>query len=66
MAAPQHAGSINQLPLPLAYSDRVNGVVGADLLDCFLLTDRLHGDSGLERAAVGAVRAHWWALRSGG
>jgi len=43
----------------------LDGVVGADLLDRFAATDRLHGDSGLELGAVGAALAHRWEPRSG-
>ena len=61
----QLAGSIQQLPLPLAHLDGVDGVIGGDLLDRLAATDRLHGDSGLELRAVGAALAHWWEPRSG-
>ena len=45
---------------PLAHLDRVNGVIGGDLLESLAATDRLHGDSGLELRAVGAAFAHGW------
>lgn len=61
----QLAGTIQQLPLPLADLDRVNGVVGGDLLNRLAATDRLHGDPALELRAVGAALAHWWEPRSG-
>jgi len=40
--------------------DRVDGVVGGDLLDRLAATDRLHGDPGLELGTVGAALAHRW------
>ncbi len=52
------AGTIEQLPLPLTHLDRVNGMVGGDLLDRLAATDRLHGDPGLELGAVRAALAH--------
>jgi len=58
--AEQPAGSVQQLPLPLAHLDRVDGVVGGDLLDWLAATDRLHGDPGFELGAVGAAFAHRW------
>jgi len=58
--AEQLAGSVQQLPLPLAHLDRVDGVVGGDLLDCLAATDRLHGDPGFELGAVGEAFAHPW------
>lgn len=58
--AEQLAGALQQLPLPLAYLDRVDGVVGSDLLDRLAATDRLHGDPGLELGPVGAALAHRW------
>ena len=54
------AGSIQELPLPLANLDGVDGVIGGDLLDRLAATDRLHGDSGLELRAVCAALAHRW------
>ena len=62
LAAPceQLAGAIQQLPLPLAHLDRMDGVISGDLLDRLTTTDRLHGDSGLELGAMCAARAHWW------
>ena len=56
----QLAGALQQLLLPLADLDRVDGVVGGDLLDRLAATDRLHGDLGLELGTVGAVLAHRW------
>jgi len=61
----QIAGALQQLLLPLAHLDRVNGVVGSDLLDRLQATDRLHGDPGLELGAVGASLAHGWEPLSG-
>jgi hypothetical protein len=46
--------------LPLTDLDRVDGVVGCDLLDRLVATDRLRGDPGLELGAVGAALAHRW------
>lgn len=54
----QLAGAIQQLPLPLAHLDRVDGVVCGDLLDRLTAPDRLHGDPGLELGTVGAALAH--------
>lgn len=45
--------------------DRVNGVVGDDLLDRFAATDRLHGNAGLELRSVGVALANRWEPRSG-
>jgi hypothetical protein len=56
----QLAGALQQLLLPLADLDRVDGVVGGDLLDRLAATDRLHGDPGLELGTVGAALAHRW------
>ena len=50
-------GTLQQLFLPLAHLDRVNGVIGGNLLECLATTDRLHGDSGLELRAMGAAFA---------
>jgi hypothetical protein len=61
----QLAGAIQELSLPLAHLNRVNGVVSGDLLDRFAATDRLHGDPGLELGAVGAALAHRWEPLSG-
>jgi len=61
----QLAGSIEELSLPLAHLDRVDGVISGDLLDRLAATNRLHGDSSLELRAVGAALAHWWEPRSG-
>ncbi len=61
----QLVGTIQQLPLPLAHLDGVNGVISSDLLDRFATTDRFHGDLGLELGAVGAALAHRWEPRSG-
>jgi len=60
----QLAGFVQQLALPLAHLDGVDGVVGGDLLDRLAATDRLHGDPGLELGAVGAALGHWWEPRS--
>ena len=54
-ASQQLTGTLQQLLLPLAHLDRVNGVIGGDLLQCLAATDRLHGDSGHELWAVGAA-----------
>jgi hypothetical protein len=54
----QLAGAVQELPLPLAYLDRVNGMVSGDLLDRLAATDRLHGDPGLELGTVRAALAH--------
>ena len=53
----QVAGAIQQLLLPLAHLDRVDRVVGGNLLERLATTDRLHGDPGLELGAVGASLA---------
>jgi len=49
---PAEPGAIKQLRLPLAHLDRVDGVIGGDLLVRLAATDRRHGDSGLERGVV--------------
>ena len=61
----QLAGAIQELALPLAHLDRVDGVISCDLLDRLATTDRLHGDSGLEFGTVGAALVHWWEPRLG-
>jgi len=61
----QLTGAIEELPLPLTHLDRVDGMVGGDLLDRLAATDRLHGDPGLELGAVGAALAHRWEPLSG-
>ena len=61
----QLTGAIQELPLPLAHLDGVNGVISGDLLDRLTATDRLHGDPGLELGTVGASLAHWREPPSG-
>jgi len=61
----QLIGAIEDLPLLLAHLDRVNGVVGGNLLNLLAATDRLHGDPGLELWSVGAALARWWEPRPG-
>ena len=56
----QLAGAIQQLALPLAHLNRVDGVIGGDLLDRLTATDRLHGDLGLELGAAGTALARRW------
>lgn len=56
----QLTGTVQQLLLPLTHLNRVDGVIGGDLLDRLAATDRLHGDSGLEFGTVGAALAHEW------
>lgn len=56
----QLTGTIQKLLLPLTHLNRVDGVIGGDLLDRLAATDRLHGDSGLEFGTVGAALAHEW------
>ena len=56
----QLTGTIQQLRLPLADLNGMNGVISIDLLDRLEATDRLHGDSGLEFGTVGAALAHEW------
>ena len=56
----QLARAVQQLALPLGHLDRVNGVIGGDLLDRLAATDRLHGDLGLELGTVGTALAHGW------
>jgi len=64
-AGEQFTDAIQGLPLPLAHLDRVNGMVGGDLLDRLAATNRLHVDSGLELRAVGAALARRWEPLSG-
>ncbi|MCX5938107.1 MAG: hypothetical protein NTW02_07890 [Cyanobium sp. LacPavin_0920_WC12_MAG_62_9] len=54
----QLTGTLQSLPLPLAHLDRVNGVIGGDLLECLASTDRLHGDSGPKLRAMSAAFAN--------
>ena len=58
-------GTIQQLALPLAHLDRMDGVISGDLLDRLAATDRLHGDPGLELGTVGAALTHRWEPLSG-
>ena len=44
----------------MAHLNRVDGVIGSDLLDRLAATDRLHGDSGLELGTMGAALTHRW------
>jgi len=64
-SAEQLTAAMQELPLPLAHQDRVDGVVVGDLLDRLATTDRLHTNSGLELGTDGAARAHWWEPLSG-
>jgi hypothetical protein len=64
-ACEQLADAIQQLPLPLAHLDGMNGVISGDLLDRLATTDRLHGDPRLALGTVGAALAHWWEPHSG-
>jgi hypothetical protein len=59
-------GALQQLPLPLAVLDRVNGMVSGDLLDRLAATDSFHGAPGLELGTVGAALAHRWEAPGGG
>jgi hypothetical protein len=56
---------IQQLPLPLAHLDGMDGVISSDLLDRLPIADRFNGDPGLEFGAMGAALAHGWEPRSG-
>ena len=56
----QLTGTAQQLLLPLTHLNRVDGVIGGDLLDRLAATDRLHDDSGLEFGTVGEALAHEW------
>jgi hypothetical protein len=56
----QLAGAIQELLLPLAHLDRVNGVIDRDLLDRLATADRFHGDPGLELGTVGTAFSHGW------
>ena len=56
----QLTGTVQQLLLPLTHLNRLDGVIGGDLLDRLAATDRLHGDLGLEFGTVGAALAHEW------
>jgi hypothetical protein len=48
-----------------ALLDRVNGVIGRDLLDRLATADRFHGDPGLELGTVGTAFGHGWGPFSG-
>ncbi len=61
----QLTGTIKRLALPLAHLDRVDGVIGCNLLDRLAATDRLYDDHVLELVAMGAARAHGWEPLSG-
>ena len=56
----QLKSTIQQLLLLLTHLNRVDGVIGGDLLDRLATTDRLHGDSGLDFGTVGAALAREW------
>jgi len=58
-------GFIQELPLPLAHLDQVNGMFGSVLMDRLTATDCINGDSGLELRAVGAALVHRWVPLSG-
>jgi len=58
-------GTVQELLLLLAHLDRVNDVVGGDLLVRLASTDRLHGDHGLELGTMDAPLALWWDPLSG-
>jgi hypothetical protein len=62
----QLAGAIQQLSLPLARLDGVNGEISGDLLDRLAAADRFHSDPDLELEAMSAGLAHWWEPHSGG
>ena len=57
-AGEQLIGTLQQLLLPLAHLDWLNGLTGGDLMECLATTDRLHGDSDLELRAMDADFAH--------
>jgi len=57
--------SAAEQPGGTTHLDRVDGVVGGNLLDRFAATDRLYGDSGLELGAAVAAHAHLWEPLSG-
>ena len=54
----QLVGGVLQQGLPLAYLDRGNDRVSAQLLERLAATDRLHGDPGFELVTVVAALAH--------
>lgn len=56
----QLTATIQQLLLPLIHLNRVDDVIGDDLLDRLAATDRRVGDSGLEFGTMGAALAHGW------
>ena len=62
----QLTGTIQQLPLPLADLNGMNGVISIDLLDRLEATDPLHGDKGLEFGTVSAARVYAWEPHSRG
>jgi hypothetical protein len=51
----QLTGANEELPLLLAHLDRMDGIVGGDLLDRLAAADRLHGEPGLELGTVSAL-----------
>ena len=51
----QITGTIQQLLLPLIHLNRVDGMIGGDLLDRLAATVLLHGDSGLEFGTMHAA-----------
>jgi len=53
----QLTGAIQELPLPLAHLDRVDGLSAATS-DRLVATDRLYGDSGPELRAAGVALFH--------
>lgn len=57
-------GAIQELPLPLTHLNRVNGAIGADLLDRLGTTNRLHGDHDLEFGTVATALTYRGESRS--
>ena len=52
------ADTIDDQPYPLTPPDQLNVVFSGDLLNRLTPTDRFHGDTGLELAAVDATLVH--------
>ena len=66
LASRQHlTGTIQQLLLPLIHLNRVDDVIGDDLLDRLAATDRLHDDSGLAFGTMAAACSWVGATISG-
>ena len=61
----EHLRALQQLLLTLAQLHQALRAVDGDRLERLAVSDRLHGDTGLELGAVGAADPHRWEPHSG-